>query len=149
VTPCPNRHIDLDRAHPGPELQPPGWWNRRVVSAWIEEAVMTMRQLPDLERGWLNNSRSGMPDIVRTKAEMDYSDVVISPGAATPVAIGRFWAVVEWLKWLDRLEQRVVIGMAQGAHARAIGRRMGKTKDQVLYAKKRACRDIATRLNRW
>lgn len=99
-------------------------WTADDVEQRLEEAIDTLRRLPDRERGMLRSMRSHWPDVVRDWADVwgeavaagQFRAMSVHPGAPDAAAIDRMDETLPWLGWLDHQKRRVVWARINGAN---------------------------------
>ena len=110
----------------GETLRVPVRWDGDAVRLWLEQAVDTLRRLPDRERTYIHGRASVWPDFVRKASESyGYGETRARPGAPEAAAIDNLGAVIGWLGLLPQTWRRIVWARACGIPASAIARRIG------------------------
>ena len=72
----------------GETLRPPPHWEEDTVRLWLEQAVDTLRRLPDAERKYIHGRTRAWPEIVRSAAEAyGYGDAAPRRGPPEAAAI--------------------------------------------------------------
>lgn len=141
-----------------------GQWTPESVFERIEEAVVTVSQIPSPRlkpRGF----RYGMPQPIRRYFEgrTDYGDpgyddgtIKIEPdkersdsdlGPAHPMAIDRAYEVEDWLQFLSRRKRELLWRLAAHDPMHKLEGRFRRTRRQLLRWKNGALGEIVKRLN--
>ncbi len=120
-------------------------WTPEMVAARLVEASDTLRRLPPVKvRGYF----SAWPPVIRDFWEaFGWSEVVVRPGPASPAAIDRMEVTMQWLRWLDKDDSRLVWLRAEGVRWKAICARFGIGRTTAWYRWSSALATITARLN--
>jgi Domain of unknown function (DUF6362) len=128
-------------------------WTPRLVQAFLEEAAVTARSIPEVRAPGFFNT---WPSIKRSAVEIATMSARSLGHAAIPAACTRMDYVMAWLRWLDRDDQKLVWDRAQGipwkiiCHDRSINRSTAWRRWTVAIAIIAArlngqCNNVATR----
>lgn len=121
-------------------------WTPKLVEARIEEAADTLRRLPE-ER--VRTTRSTWPPIIRDFWEMyGVEPARLRLGPPSAAAIDRMDQTLEWLRWLEADDARIVWLRACDVRWKVICWRMGCDRPTLWRRWVAALVLIAGRLNR-
>ena len=121
-------------------------WTPKLVEARIEEAADTLRRLPE-ER--MRTARSAWPPIIRDFWEMYGTEPArLRLGPPSAAAIDRMDQALEWLRWLEADDARIVWLRACDVRWKAICWRLGADRPSLWRRWVAALALIAARLNR-
>jgi flavin-binding protein dodecin len=120
-------------------------WTPEMVQARLVEAADTLRRLPAVKvQGYF----STWPPIVRDFWEaFGWNDVEVRLGPPAPDAIDRMDETLQWLRWLEPDETRLVWLRAEGVRWKLISARFGIGRTTAWYRWSGALAKIAARLN--
>ncbi len=97
-------------------------WNSKEVMARLEEAAQTLRRLPEEKvRGY----QSSWPDTIPDWEQYGWGKAKIRLDPPTPEAIDRMDECLDWLRWLEPSEVRLVWARACRVNWKLIGRQIG------------------------
>lgn len=120
-------------------------WTPKLVEARIEEAADTLRRLPEQR---LQTCRSTWPPIIRDFWEVYGAEPArLRLGPPPAAAIDRMDAALEWLRWLEQDDARIVWLRACGVRWKVIAWRMGVCRNKAWRTWVAALMAIATVLN--
>ena len=121
-------------------------WTAKLVEARVEEAADTLRRLPE-ERA--RTARSTWPPIIRDFWDMYGAEPArLRLGPPPAAAIDRMDQTLEWLRWLEPDDARIVWLRACGVRWKAICWRLGSDRQSLWRRWVAALTLIAGRLNR-
>ena len=125
-------------------MDEPGW-TPTVVAERLEEAADTLRRLPAVRvQGYF----STWPAVVRDFWEaFGWHDAEVRLGPPTPRAIDRMDETLQWLRWLEADETRLVWLRAEGVRWKLISARFGVGRTTAWYRWSGALAKIAAGLN--
>ena len=122
-------------------------WDGKMVAARLEEAVETIKRLPAnglKPTGYV----SSWPPILREFFEAyGWNKLEVRLGPPSPEAIDRMEEVLEWLRWLEPDQVRLVWLHAEGVPRKLIMARIGVSRATAWRMWAAALVVIATRLN--
>ncbi len=121
-------------------------WTPKMVEARVEEAADTLRRLPE-ER--MRTARSAWPPVIRDFWEMyGVEPARLRLGPPSAAAIDRMDQALEWLRWLEADDARIVWLRACDVRWKAICWRLGADRPSLWRRWVAALALIAARLNR-
>ena len=121
-------------------------WTPKLIEARVEEAADTLRRLPE-ERA--RTARSAWPPIIRDFWEMYGAEPArLRLGPPSAAAIDRMDQTLEWLRWLEADDARIVWLRACDVRWKVICWRVGMGRDKAWRCWVAALILIASRLNR-
>lgn len=98
-------------------------WSPARVEDRLAEAAETLRRLPEKR---VQGLLAAWPDVVREAWESHgWADGPTRPGPPSPQAIDRMDATLDWLRWLDPDDARLVWARSEGTPWKSIGWRFG------------------------
>jgi hypothetical protein len=122
-------------------------WNARIVEDRLEEAAITLRRLPNPAGSGARGFGSSWPDYVR-EARHAYgyheAQMRVIPNASE---IQRMEDCIDWLRWLDPEDARIVWLRAEGARWRQVCIRAGCVRQTAWRRWAAALLTIAAHLN--
>ena len=120
-------------------------WTPEVVAERLEEAADTLRRLPAVRvQGYF----STWPAVVRDFWEaFGWHDAEVRLGPPAPAAIDRMDETLQWLRWLNPDETRLVWLRAEGVRWKLISARFGVGRTTAWYRWSGALTKIVAELN--
>jgi len=119
----------------------------KMLEDRFEEAARTLRRLPNPPGSTPVGYRSGWPDY-RHEPGLSYGyDEARVRVVPSPAAIQRMEECLEWLRWLEPEDARIVWLRAEGWRWRQIGIRVGCVRQTAWRRWVAALMTIANRLN--
>lgn len=120
-------------------------WTEEMVEDRFREAAATMKRLPDVSvQGFV----SSWPPIIREFWEAYGWDVPkIRLGPPTGESIDRMDECLEWIRWLEPEQMRLVWARAEGLPWKIILRRIGVSRATAWQRMDKALAKVAARLN--
>jgi len=120
-------------------------WTPEMVAGRLAEAADTLRRLPAVKvQGYF----SAWPPIVRDFWEaFGWNDAEVRLGPPTPKAIDRMDETIEWFKWLEPDETKLIWLRAEGVRWKLICARFRIGRTTAWYRWSGALAKIAARLN--
>ncbi|MBF0214131.1 MAG: hypothetical protein HQM00_11320 [Magnetococcales bacterium] len=123
-------------------------WNPKMVAERMAEAASTLRRLK-VSGLKPQGYGSSWPDIVHEFSEAyGYNELVVRLGPPTADAITRMDEAMEWLRWLESDQVRLVWLHAEGVPRKVIMAKLGVQRTRVWIMWASALSTIATMLNR-
>ncbi len=120
-------------------------WTPDMVTERLEEAAETMKRLPPVMSKKIACS---WPPIIQEFWEAyGWNDMKVRLGPPTPDAIGRMDEVMEWLRWLELDDVRLVWLRAERVPWKLIMQRFGLARSTVSARWKAAISQIVAILN--
>jgi len=120
-------------------------WTPKRVEVELQEAADTMRKLPRPRVAGFFNT---WPEVMRSSWEAyGWDGDATARGFATPREVTRMEAVMVWLRWLERDEQKIVWARANGKPWKVIAYEHGIDRTTAWRRWTCALVTIAARLN--
>ena len=120
-------------------------WTPEIVQARLAEAADTLRRLPAVKvQGYFNTWPSIVVDFWEA---FGWNDTEVRLGPPAPRAIDRMDETIQWLRWLEPDETRLVWLRAEGVRWKVICARFGVGRTTAWYRWSGALATIALRLN--
>ena len=121
-------------------------WTPKLVEERFEEAALTLRRLPEVR---VQSTRSAWPPIIRDFWDGYGADPArLHLGPPSAAAIDRMDQALEWLRWLETDDARIVWLRACDMRWKAICWRFGADRKTLWRRWVAALTLIAGRLNR-
>ncbi len=122
----------------------PSKWTDEMVEFRFEEAVATLKKLPDVKvQGYFNL----WPQMKYSPNEVLQQEVIGRKLRATPPEISRLDQVIEWSSWLNERERKIIWKRAMNIRWKIIQYEFGCDKSTVWRYYKLALAKISSRLN--
>lgn len=120
-------------------------WTAKLVEARLEEAADTLRRLPSIKvQGYF----STWPPIIRDFWDaFGWHDAEVRLGPPSPQAIDLMDETLQWLRWLEPDEVRLVWLRAEGVRWKLICARFGVGRTTAWHRWSGALEKIAARLS--
>ena len=121
-------------------------WTSEVVQARFEEAVDTLRRLPNpVYLGYVSRS----PEIIYSARELEWQEsVTLKRHPPLPEAIERLDHVLTWISWPEEKERKIIWMRAEGTRWKDIGIRMYMGRTTAWRYWKSGLKTINNRLNK-
>jgi hypothetical protein len=120
-------------------------WTPETVAGRLAEAADTLRRLPRVK---VQGYSSAWPPIIRDFWEaFGWNEVEVRLGPPLPGAIDRMDETLQWLRWLEPDETRIVWLRAEGMRWKLICFRFSVGRTTAWYRWSGALAKIAARLN--
>ncbi|MBF0453688.1 MAG: hypothetical protein HQL72_02585 [Magnetococcales bacterium] len=103
-------------------------WDGKMVAARLEEAATTMKRLPDEQ---LQQLKSNWPETIPTWGDYGDEKTKLRLGPPTPDAIDRMDEVMEWLRWLEPENIRLLWLRAERVPWKLIMRKFGVARSTI------------------
>lgn len=120
----------------------------------LHEAIQAIAAQPDRERGWLR-VKSGMPDTLRDPLEV-WVNALENEGKheamrarrpqPSPEALDRMLPTLQWLRWVEPRDVRIIAARSFGVPWLKIAARVGRSERTVQIWERRALETIWQRL---
>ncbi len=119
-------------------------WTPKLVAARLEEAAEVMKRLPMSSP---RQCQSSWPPIVQQFWEAyGWNDAEVRLGPPLPDAISRMDEALQWLRWLDQEETKLVWLRAERVQWKVLMRRFGGCRTTIWSRWTSALLQISTRL---
>jgi len=123
-------------------------WTDKKVAEWVEEAAETHRSLHSVRP---QGFKANWPDYTLEKNEayglMTKTSEEPNRFVPSAAAIDRFDQVQMWMRWLERIDQKIIWSYGLGFSDRKTAKLVRKDKNTVKRRRVRAFKMIARRLN--
>jgi len=124
-------------------------WTVDDVREWLSEAMRTLRRLPLPPHGFPARLRSAMPEPLQEALQAENGPTRMRRPPPSAAQIDRLDRCLEWLMWVEKPEDRMVVSaIALGLHLRKAGRMAGRSHEWARRHEKAALQGIVDRLNR-
>lgn len=124
-------------------------WTVDDVRERLAEAMLTLRRLPLPPHGFPGRLRSAMPVPLQEALQAEAGPTRVRRPPPTAAQIDRLDRCLEWLTWVEKPEDRMVVSaIALGLHLRKAGRMAGRSHEWARRHEKAALQGIVDRLNR-
>ncbi len=123
-------------------------WDVKMVAERLEEAAETMQRLPMTGLKPTGHISSWPPILREFYEAYGYDDVQVRLGPPSPEAITRMDEVMEWLRWLEPNDVRLLWLRAERVRWKLIQQRFGKARSTLAAHWKAALFQIVAILNR-
>ncbi len=122
-------------------------WTSKMVAARLEEAAMTMRTL-QVQGVKPMRYGSAWPDVIHDPNEaFGWNDAEFRPGPPTAQAITRMDEALQWLRWLEPDQVRLVWLHADQVPRKTIMAKLGLSRTKAWRLWAAAIMTITTSLN--
>jgi len=119
-------------------------WTQKMVAIRLEEAVETMKRLPN-ER--MQGYRSSWPETLPSWGDYRDSKTKVRLGPPSPDAIDRMDETLAWLRWLEPAETKLAWAVASRINRKVIGSMLGVHRTTIWREWSAIMRKLAAIIN--
>jgi hypothetical protein len=119
-------------------------WDCKMVEARLEEAAGILQRLPEEK---LRGMKSNWPETLPSREDYDLATAKQRLGPPSPEAIDQMDEAMEWLRWLEPEDIRLLWFRAEKIPWKIIMRQFGLARSTITARWKSAVSQIVTILN--